>query len=65
VTIKNFLNRSYIETNSSKAGFHVKEVLQLRIQIIMLKFLSLIMYQIRNGKLDNTILNDSKSMYFL
>ncbi|KAG4100395.1 hypothetical protein H8356DRAFT_1306710 [Neocallimastix lanati (nom. inval.)] len=26
----------------------------------MLKFLSLIMYQIRNGKLDNTILNDSK-----
>ncbi|KAG4082935.1 hypothetical protein H8356DRAFT_1299585 [Neocallimastix lanati (nom. inval.)] len=27
----------------------------------MLKFLSLIMYQIRNGKLDNTFLNDSKS----
>ena len=34
-----FLNRSYIDTNSSKAGFQ-----QLRIQMIMLKFLSLIMY---------------------
>jgi len=34
-----FLNRSYIDTNSSKAGFQ-----QLRIQMIMLKFLSLTMY---------------------
>jgi len=39
-----FLNRSYINTNSSKVGFHAKEVLKLKIQIIMLKFLSLIMY---------------------